>query len=904
MSERNTATQLHKKMAAENATIAKIIYFVLTAFCVYFLVASNMMQLPVYIIAFCFVIPILMIYPTFNSDFPVKYHGMIAGILLLVLATLYAIHHRNMGSIQGTLLAIVCLTALYQDTRITTLQIGYITCMYGVSLIFCPDIVFHGIAEDNQLSAFLVKMASAYIGMIMIIVLIVWNKRQMRVAQQKTMNVQYLLKVVEIKKGEAEAAAKAKSDFLANMSHEIRTPMNAICGMAELLARTDLPPLSAEYVNTIKTSGDSLLEIINDILDFSKIDAGRMELIEDGYIITSTVNDILNIINTRLASKDVVFVVDVNPNIPRSLLGDELRIKQILLNLLGNAVKFTNHGKIALTIDFERKNEEYIYLTFRISDTGIGIKEEDQERLFNAFTQVDTKKNRSIQGTGLGLSISAQLAQLMRGGVTLESEYGKGTTFTVTIEQKVLDENPCATLDPEQKYFVHLYEQNRYYRESMVRMLESLQVDYQLLNSPEAIGELKGTTGLQEYLLVDYQDGISSVMSLSEQLETEQIRPVVLAGINDFVEEDIYRNIMYCRKPVTLFSLVSIFNGENTDDRQKGKSHAINKFCCPDAKILVVDDNFVNLKVAEGFLSTYKAQIKLVSSGFEAIDAIKSGEQFDIIFMDHMMPQMDGVETTKMIRRLGTAYARQVPIIALTANAIKGVEEMFMEAGMNDFLAKPLDIKLLAAAMTHWIPREKQLKDVSSETVTAPTAREGLADNNQEILQVVYEDGQKKIVLLRKYLAEKNYKNYTIEVHALKSVAASIGEMALSELAKGHEAAGKDGRFDYIAENGAHLIGEYEAMLNRIKPLLKPKETLQEQGTKDLPKDLYVQELEELMQLIDGFDADGAIERLDCLFECKLPKGHFEQLMHVKTDIDDFLYEEAKEEVSALLAKV
>lgn len=654
--------------------------------------------------------------------------------------------------------------------------------------------------------------------------------------------------IAEQAKVDAESATKAKSDFLANMSHEIRTPLNAICGMSDLLNHMEVPPKVLEYVENIQVAADNLLDIVNDILDFSKIDAGKVELVEDEYELEALINSVEPMISSRIANKDVVFVIDIDRNVPRKLYGDVVRIKQILLNLLGNAVKFTNFGKISLMIHSTVDEDGELRLIMEVADTGIGIREKDQANLFLEFTQVDTKKNRRLQGTGLGLAISNHLAQLMGGDIQMVSQYGSGTTFTVTIVQKIVELQPCAKLEKKRKYRVFLYERNAFYQANILKMLRAFQITYRPIYNLRDLNSLEIEKDSKNYLLYDYKTAQHNVRESLPQLKKRGVVPVAMLEPRDIWNEDNDPYLMKMRKPLHAISFAHLLNGkEVTKTKEKGE-RKIKVY--PSKKALVVDDNVINQKVIQGFLSEHQLQITNASSGYEALDYMRSGEDFDIIFMDHMMPGMDGVETTEKIRKLDVPRAKQIPIVALTANAISGVKEMFLASGMNDFLAKPIDVELLNEILERWLPPDytvaiKEDRELSPAVVSAVDEKEFIVPSLPEeqevsgipgmdyeaaleyfggsqdiligVLEVFCQESHDRIKELERLLHHKDYENYIIEAHGLKSAAKSIMANDLSEHAREHEFAGKDGEFAWIDEHGKELIDEYREFLTSLE---------------------------------------------------------------------------------------
>jgi signal transduction histidine kinase/CheY-like chemotaxis protein len=385
---------------------------------------------------------------------------------------------------------------------------------------------------------------------------------------------------------EMNKASEAKAKFLAKMSHEIRTPMNAIAGMAELALREDKPDLVRKHIITIKRAGTHLLSIINDILDISKIENKKLEIIPSDYSFSSMINDVVNIIKIRIVDSGLRFDVNIDSNIPDYLFGDEKRIRQVLLNILDNAVKYTEKGFISFSANGEIK-EDTVLLTIEVEDSGIGIKSGDLKKLFGEFVQVNIEYKKGIDYTGLGLSIAKNLIKMMNGDISVKSEYGKGSTFIIKLPQKI--------------------------------------------SSYETFDSIKD---------------------------------------ND----------------ITV------------------------KFNAPNARVLVVDDIDVNLEVAEGLMQPYKMQVDLCMSGAKAIEMVKANS-YDLVFIDHMMPEMGGVEATKLIREMAkeNPHYANLPIIALTANAVLGVKEMFLANGFNDFLSKPIDIVNLNLILEKWLPKEKQI---------------------------------------------------------------------------------------------------------------------------------------------------------------------------------------------------
>jgi len=661
------------------------------------------------------------------------------------------------------------------------------------------------------------------------------------------------LKLIEANR-KAESASRAKSDFLAKMSHEIRTPMNAITGMAELLLRGELTNEARSYARDIKQAGNNLVSIINDILDLSRIEAGKMEIVPVKYMLSSLINDTVNIIRTRFLEKPIRFFTNIDGNIPDSLIGDEVRLRQILLNLLSNAVKYTEKGHIGLTITVEKQDDNHVLLRMDVADTGKGIKPEHQANLFNEFVRVDMKKNQGIEGTGLGLAITSRLCAAMGGKLSLESEYGKGSVFTVIVPQGIETKEPFAAVDEPEKKKVLVYESRIIYGKSLSWSLENMKVPYTMVtNQDEFAASLYRDKWFYVFSGYGLYNKIKPLIEKSESVFCGGKKPR-LALMVEWGTEAYIPNVRFVSIPIQSLSIANTLNGKA--DRQNyyevsGSSDAI-RHTFPNARILVVDDIPTNLKVAEGLLSPYNAKVDTCLSGVEAIELVKRNK-YDLIFMDHMMPEMGGIEATAAIRKLETRNklsgnnGKQIPVVALTANAVVGMREMFIENGFNDFLSKPIDVSKLDEILDRWITEKeavtreqgagngdrcsdydsfsKLYPDSSNRDSPVPSPNSPIPP----LLAIPGVDVQKGVALLRGSL--KAYKKilimfckdvavrlsqlqkmpeadtlpaFIIQVHSLKSVSASIGAQEVSSHAAGLEAAGKAADMAFIRE---HLPG-------------------------------------------------------------------------------------------------
>ena len=644
----------------------------------------------------------------------------------------------------------------------------------------------------------------------------------------------------------------------------------------------------------------------------------RKEHIEDEYEPMSMFHDLAMIFLNRIGDKNVELLYDIDKELPVKLYGDVQRIRQIVINLTNNAIKFTEEGFVKLSVQVQKKSEKDIELIFRIQDTGQGIKEEDQAKLFGSFQQVDTKKNRYKEGTGLGLSISKQLVELMGGTIGVESEYGVGSTFIFKIPQKIVSDKKAAYI--RRKPAEQIVLGARFDNELVLRKYEALVQEYGVVDVKLEQAVLEGTR-----IDAFFTDDPGSVLE-TERKQMEAWKTTFCILQNPMQQNMSGQQGTLINKPLYSLNFCQIINHEETSFNEEKED--ITRFMAPDARILLVDDTEMNLKVAIGLLEPLKLQIDTAANGKQAVKKIRENK-YDIVFMDHMMPIMDGVEATRIIRGLGGDYYENLPIVALTANATTEARENFRQNSLNDFVAKPIKFAEICKCIRRWLPAEKILlgkaiideksqeaavgtqsvekvegkKDITEKFVTEKLVIEGLDvaagienSGTKELFVSLLGDFYKlidqKSVKIEKCLADGMLRDYTIEVHALKNTARMIGALELSERFYQLEKLGNANEQETLEKLTPDVITLYRS----YKPILEPYGRMQEQNKQEASTEVMIESLTKLRNAIDGFDLDGADTAMHDIEGLAFPEQFQKQI----EELDAYVADVAMEEIITL----
>lgn len=754
----------------DDKRVKKVVFYVYILFATYFIMMFYRFQKAPMFVIVTLATMLISFLVTFIRKTTVKIHGLCMSGCLFAIVAMYGLIPGEHNRLTDMFLAAAVVVSLYQKMELNIFML-ISTIVYYLYMVLAGRYISQTGSFD--VSETILDLLIILIGSLMLLVVIAWNKQlQVRLKQ---------------KAEEAETAANSKSAFLANISHEIRTPLNAILGMNELVLRESRQPHIKEYAMYIKNSGKSLLTIISDILDLSKIESGKVYLVNENYSLSSLVEDVERSIQKRIMEKGLELKIYVEPELHENLKGDEVRIKQIIMNLLTNAVKYTEKGEVRLYITgtvVDNKQD----LTIEVSDTGIGMRSEDMDKLFTNFERLDLKRNRSVEGTGLGLPITKNLLVAMGGDITVSSVYGEGSTFTATVGQEIVNEEQIG--DYRKKYKEKLHHEVRYHE----------------------------------------------------------------------------------------------------------------SFHAEDARILVVDDNEVNLKIVVGLAKNTKLQIDTALSAAEGLKLIRQ-HSYQLLLIDHMMPEMDGIEMLQHVKTMDGGIYKDIPAVAITANALSGAKQTYLDAGFCGYLSKPIDPERFEQIIKDNLPQEyvTECGDGNGDTAIEGQETDGTSDPKQEeewsilgidiakalsyiggsrelyisLLQTYLDGSEERIRKLEECKNKEDIFNYDITIHGLKGISASIGADSMAIAAAGLEEACKDPQtaMTYIQMNHDQVVSRYRELLEQIKKWLANIETdgkIEKEAVTNITEMLTI--ISDLKTAVFEYKEKAACTCLERLYKTEIPE--------------------------------
>lgn len=850
----------------------------------------------------------------FTEKFPVDISVWIYFILTMLAFFFYGIHETSIYDMAPVMMVIILIystTEMYSIIRLCVV-VYFFTMTYDLFFVMGKSMELTPLSISRTLLHFLLVYMAGWL------MKVVMQRRR----QERKNNDSRIAGL--------EETNRRTEDFLTNVSHELRTPINAVTGISAVMLKREEDADKRKEIASIQEAGHRLFSQIEDILDYTEIDTGKMKVSKEPYVLLSLLNDVItgSQMLTEENAPEVIF--DVDAKIPSALVGDARKIKKILRHLIDNAVRFTKKGGVYVRV-YTLTKPYGVNLCMEVSDTGIGIEKEDLEKITEKFFKSDGGKSRRTGGLGLGLPIVYGMVTAMEGFMQVDSNLNDGTTVTVSIPQAVADAAPGMVLENRTSLSLACYVRlekyeipkvREYYNEMISHLVTGLDVPLHQVSDLEELKKLVSVYRLTHLFVgrEEYEESRQFLDSLDQDVE------IIVVADERFALPDSGR-VKLLNKPFYSFMIASVLNAEASGDTEILKEK---RMLCPGVKVLVVDDEPMNRRVAEEIFKGYQMQVQTAESGRMAIDLCER-EDFDLVFLDHMMPEMDGIETLKRLRKIHTDSGRGLTVIAFTANAVSGAREMFLKEGFDEFVSKPIEYsemehvlrKVLPKSAIIWVDEnieniekgDKNFEKDSRHEVVQINTKSALAycknDMNfyQELLHKFVVDADKKKSEIDHYLKREDYDNYRIVIHALKSTAKMIGADALSELAQELEAAVQNKDIGYVREHHEEMLLEYSRVVDRISETMDDKKNDTDKpiakNEAEISGDELLERLTELKEGLAAFEIDKSEAVISEMSETVyMGKDVGEFLREVRKDVEDYEFREAKKKVEKLLDRV